>query len=132
MKSAFALFVLCCSLPVPGAAEIVSRSLQAEVRSIRTSNGPSEVETLLPPGHRFSLNVQYNTEIPEGAPPGEVLGHTGSYWMIGDWLIEDGAALGLAVSFGTIGFSNDHPSWDAVRFTADQTQTFGVCSARPC
>lgn len=126
MKTGFALLVLCCSLPVPGAAEIVTRSLQAEVRSVRTSNGPSEVESLLGPGHRFSLTVQYNTELPEGAPRGEVFGHTGSYWMLGDWSIEDGAALGLAVGFATIGFSNDHPSWDAVRFTADQTQTFGV------
>jgi hypothetical protein len=126
MKAAFASFLVCCSLPVPCIAEIVTRSLQAEVRSVRTSNGPSGPESLLPPGHRFNLTVQYTTELPEGAPHGELLGHTGRYWMIGDWTIEDGAALGLAVGFGTIGFTNDHPSWDAVRFTADQTQTFGL------
>jgi hypothetical protein len=125
MKAAFAFFVFCCSLPVPCTAEIVSRSLQAEVRSVRTSNGPSGPESILTPGHRFNFTVQYTTELPEGAPHGELLGHTGHYWMIGDWLIEDGAELGLAVSFGTIGFTNDHPSWDAVRFSADQTQTFG-------
>lgn len=126
MKAAYASFLIFCSLPVPCSAEIVTRSLQAEVRSIRTSNGPSGPESLLTAGHRFNFTVQYNTELPEGAPHGEVFGHTGSYWMIGDWTIEDGAALGLAVGFGTIGFTNDHPSWDAVRFSADQTQTFGL------
>lgn len=125
MKAAFALLALGCSLSLPCAAEIVTRTLQAEVRSIRTSNGPSGPESLLAAGHRFNFTVQYNTELPEGAPHGEVLGHTGNYWMIGDWSIEDGAALGLAVSFATIGFTDNHPSWDAVRFSADQTQTFG-------
>jgi len=111
--------------PAAGSAEVVTATLDAEVSRVIVRDGPSFPATQLPVGHPLTLSLQYTTVMPEGAAGETLIGYAGHHWMIGEWLIADAGQLGVSVGFGTMSFGNDHPAWDAVRFTGDSTQVFG-------
>jgi hypothetical protein len=109
----------------PCAAEWTGAVFDGTVTHVVTRDGPSETEGRLPVGHRIAFFLEYQTVLPEDAPQEIVIGPTGYHWMIGEWSMADDAGLGVSVGLGTLALTNDHPRWDAIRYTGDPTQVFG-------
>jgi len=109
----------------PCAAELTGAVFDGTVTRVITRDGPSEPEGRLPVGHRIAFSLQYQTVMPEGAGEEILIGPTGYHWMIGGWMMADDAGLGVDIGHGTLSLTNDHPRWDAARFTGDPTQVFG-------
>jgi hypothetical protein len=126
MKPVAAWPVLALAIAVsPCAAQTTGAVFDGTVTRVITRDGPSEPEGRLPVGHRIAFSLEYLTVMPEGAGQEIVIGPTGYHWMIGGWMMADDAGLGVSVNFGSLSLTNDHPRWDAARFTGDPTQVFG-------
>ena len=126
MKPVVAWLAVAAALAaLPCAAQSTGSVYDGTVTRVITRDGPSEPEGRLPVGHRIAFWLDYLIVMPEGAGDEIVVGPTGYHWMIGGWAIADDAGLGVSVNFGTLSLTNDHPRWDAARYTGDPTQVFG-------